>query len=89
MRLSIFASVLSILALATVASPGPATAAKSKMGCEVGTEVWDAAQGKCQPGTPKYQKKSADPAKKPAVTAAAKKPAAKKAPAAKTAPATK
>jgi hypothetical protein len=32
------------------------------MGCEVGKEVWDAAQGKCVPG--KYSSKSAKKAKK-------------------------
>lgn len=87
MRLFVVASALSVLALvAMVVSPGPATAAKSKMGCEVGTEVWDAAQGKCQPGAPKYKKKSAEPAKAPVGKAAAagkKAPAAKKTPAAK------
>lgn len=84
MRLSVVASVMSVLALGTImASPGPASAAKSKMGCEIGSEVWNAAAGKCEPGTPKYSRKSADaPAAPPAKTA-------KKAPAKKKAPATK
>jgi hypothetical protein len=76
MRLSLLASILGVLALgATVASPGPATAAKSKMGCDRATEVWDATAGKCKPGSPK---KAAVSAKQPA-----KKAPAKKAPAAK------
>jgi hypothetical protein len=39
----------------------PAQAKKSKMGCEIGKEIWDASQGKCVPG--KYTKKSAKKAK--------------------------
>ena len=35
----------------------PAAAAKSKMGCEIGSEVWSASEGKCVPGTPKYAKR--------------------------------
>ena len=31
----------------------PSFAAKTKMGCERGTEIWNAAEGKCVPGTPK------------------------------------
>jgi hypothetical protein len=73
MRLSVFVSALSMLALvALVAGPGPADAAKSKMGCEIGTEVWNAGAGKCVPGTPKYAKKSA------AADAGTEKKAAKK-----------
>ena len=34
----------------------PAAAKKSKMGCEIGKEVWDAAEGKCVAG--KYTKKT-------------------------------
>lgn len=90
MRMVILASVLSVLALgALVASPGSATAAKSKMGCNTGTEIWNAALGKCEPGEPKYKRKT-DAAKQPAakMTAVAKKaPAEKKAPAARKAPA--
>jgi len=51
-----------LLALAAGAFAPPAAAKKSKMGCEVGKEVWDAAQGKCVPG--KYSSKSAKKAKK-------------------------
>jgi hypothetical protein len=82
MRLSILASILSALILAAIAAPGPADAAKSKMGCEIGSEVWNAAAGKCEAGTPKYKRGSAEkkasaepPAAKPAKKAAAKKKA--------------
>jgi hypothetical protein len=37
--------------------PGPAAAKKSKMGCEIGKEVWNAKDGKCVPG--KYKAKTA------------------------------
>ena len=82
MRFSVAACVLGVLALgATVGSPSLATAEKSKMGCDTATEIWNAALGKCEPGTPKYKRKAADqppPAAK--VTATAKSaPAAKKA----------
>ena len=87
MRLSLTATVMGLLAFGSMmASPDPVAATKSKMGCDSDTEVWDAALGKCTPGTPKYKRKSADQATKPPakVTAAAKKaPAAKKTPAAK------
>jgi len=87
MRLSLLASVAGVLALgAMVAPPGPATAAKSKMGCDTETEMWNAAQGKCEPGTPKYKRKSADQPPAKMTTAAKKAPAAKKTPAAKKAP---
>jgi hypothetical protein len=36
----------------------PAAAEKSKMGCEMGSEVWSATEGKCIPGTPKYPRKA-------------------------------
>jgi hypothetical protein len=57
-------TILSIgaAALAAVMFIEPAAAAKSKMGCEIGSEVWDASQGKCVPG--KYSKKSAKKSKK-------------------------
>ncbi len=83
MRLSVFASALSVLALvALVAAPGPAGAAKSKMGCEIGTEVWNAGAGKCVPGTSKWKradtdKKSAAVEAKPAKKAKKKTPAKK------------
>lgn len=84
MRMAILASVLSVLVLgALVASPGSATAAKSKMGCNTGTEIWNAALGKCEPGAPKYKRKT-DAAKQ---AVAKKAPAEKRTPAAKKAPA--
>lgn len=49
---------------------GPAVANKSKMGCEIGTEVWNATEGKCIPGSPKYRAKAA---KSPAKTVQPKK----------------
>jgi hypothetical protein len=48
--------VLGLAALAAVSFTQPAAAKKSKMGCEVGKEIWDADQGKCVPG--RYAKKS-------------------------------
>jgi hypothetical protein len=79
MRLSVFASVLGVLALAAlVATPEPAGAAKSKMGCEVGAEVWNAKLGKCEPGSPKYAKKSADAGSDTKAPAKKKKTPAKK-----------
>ena len=52
-----------IIALAAGVLAQPAAAKKSKMGCEVGKEIWDAGQGKCVPG--KYsKKKTAKKAKK-------------------------
>jgi hypothetical protein len=54
-------TTISAVALAA-AFVGPARAAKSKMGCEIGSEVWDASQGKCVPG--KHTKKSTKKAKK-------------------------
>ena len=50
------------VALAAVMLIEPAAAAKSKMGCEIGSEIWDASQGKCVPGT--YTKKSTKKVKK-------------------------
>lgn len=58
--------VFGLAAFAVGSLVHPATAAKTKMGCEVGKEKWDASAGKCVPGT--YAKKSASKkmAKKPA-----------------------
>jgi hypothetical protein len=56
MRSLAIASALVVLGLA--AGAHPATAAKSKMGCEIGKEIWDASAGKCVPGTPKTSKKA-------------------------------
>lgn len=49
-------------AVAAVMLVQPAAAKKSKMGCEIGSEIWDASQGKCVPG--KHSKKAAKKAKK-------------------------
>jgi hypothetical protein len=77
MRLSVVASVLSVFAVAAlVGAPGPAGAAKSKMGCEIGSEVWNAGAGRCEPGSPKWKKADSD--KKSAVAEAPGKKAAKK-----------
>jgi hypothetical protein len=68
MRSLIAAGVLGAFALTSIAMP--VLAAKSKMGCEIGKEVWDASAGKCVPGTAKWNKKaggkSASAKKKPA-----------------------
>jgi hypothetical protein len=46
---------LGALALAALAAPpGPASAAKTKMGCERGKQVWDATAGRCVAGKSKY-----------------------------------
>jgi hypothetical protein len=88
MRLFILAATAGVMAVsAAVVSPGPAAADKSRMGCDTATEVWDAALGKCAPGTPKYKRRSAEPVKTAAD--AKKAPAPKKAAAAKKAPAAK
>jgi hypothetical protein len=66
MRLSVLAYGLGALGLAgLVFAADPAAAAKSKMGCERGKEVWDAGAGKCMAGKPKAKKAAAKaPAKK-------------------------
>ncbi len=56
--------VLGLAALAAVSFTQPAAAKKSKMGCEIGKEVWDASAGKCVEG--RYAKKAAKKAKKAA-----------------------
>lgn len=93
MRLFILGATIGTLAvLAMAGSPGPAIADKSRMGCDTETEVWDAALGKCQPGTPKYKRRAAEPVKveAPKKAAAPKKASPpKKAAAAKKAPADK
>jgi hypothetical protein len=48
--------LLGVVTLTAVAFWQPAIAAKSKMGCEIGKEVWNATEGKCMPGTPKHAK---------------------------------
>jgi hypothetical protein len=37
----------------------PASAAKTKMGCEVGKQVWSGSEGKCVAGKSKYAGKTA------------------------------
>jgi hypothetical protein len=44
-------------ALAAAILTQPAAAKKSKMGCEIGKEHWDASAGKCVPGKAKKKKK--------------------------------
>jgi hypothetical protein len=51
-----------LVAIAAGLFAHPAAAKKSKMGCEIGREHWDAAEAKCMPG--KSAKKSAKKAKK-------------------------
>ena len=53
MRSMMVAIGLAALAVGLLAQP--AAARKSKMGCEVGSEVWDATEGKCVAG--KYTKR--------------------------------
>ncbi len=54
MRSMIVAIGLTAFAVGSLAQP--AAAAKTKMGCEKGREIWNAAEGKCMPG--KYSKRS-------------------------------
>jgi hypothetical protein len=63
-------AMLLLVAAVTGWLVGPAVANKSKMGCEIGTEVWNAIEGKCIPGTPKYPAKAP---KSPAKTVQSKK----------------
>jgi hypothetical protein len=51
---------IGLAALAVGAFVQPAAAKKSKMGCEIGKEVWDAAQGKCVTGRYTKKKKTAE-----------------------------
>jgi len=46
------------LAAGVAFSPNGAAAATTKMGCEIGSQVWDASEGKCVPGTHKYAKRA-------------------------------
>lgn len=78
MRLSVLACTLGAIALTGLAySSEPASAAKTKMGCERGKEVWNAPAGKCLAGKSKYTKMAAS---KTAKKAAKKAPAAKATP---------
>jgi hypothetical protein len=58
--------VLSLAVFAACALVGPASAAKTKMGCEVGKQVWSATDGKCVAGKSKYAGKIAGKAPKKA-----------------------
>jgi hypothetical protein len=58
MRSTIVAIGLTALVLGSFAQP--AAAKKSKMGCEIGKEIWDAAQGKCVAGRYTKKKKAAE-----------------------------
>jgi hypothetical protein len=72
MRLIVLACGLGVLALAGATfSSDPAAAAKTKMGCERGKQVWNATAGKCE------ARKAGKPAKK-AAKAAKSAPAKKK-----------
>jgi hypothetical protein len=63
MRCVMIAIGVGALALGALAQP--AAAAKTKLGCEIGKEVWNAKVGKCEPGAPKYRKRtSSKPAAK-------------------------
>ena len=46
-----------LVAIAAGLFAHPAAAKKSKMGCEIGKEYWDAASGKCMPGKKPAKKK--------------------------------
>jgi hypothetical protein len=48
---------IGLAALVAGALAQPAAAKKSKMGCEIGKEYWDAAAGKCMPGKKPAKKK--------------------------------
>jgi hypothetical protein len=48
MRSMIIAAGLAAIAAGVLAQP--AAAKKSKMGCEIGREHWDATEAKCMPG---------------------------------------
>ncbi len=48
--------VIGLAAFAVGSIAHPAAAKQSKMGCQVGKEIWDASQGKCVPG--KYTRKA-------------------------------
>ena len=74
MRLVVVA--LGALALAgLVGSPAPASAAKTKKGCEIGKQVWNATLGRCEAGKSKYARVASKAAPK---KAAAKKETKKK-----------
>lgn len=62
MRLAVIASVLAAVALAfTAVSSEPAEAAKTKKGCVIGKQTWNAVEGKCvaRPAKAKAKKTAA------------------------------
>lgn len=62
MRSMIVALTLAGFAACVLAQP--ASAAKTKMGCEVGKQVWSGSEGKCVAGKSKYAGKTASKAVK-------------------------
>lgn len=65
---------LGALALAgLVASSEPASAAKTKLGCERGKEKWNATLGRCEAAKGEATRTARRPAKKAAAKADAKK----------------
>lgn len=66
MRLSVLACGLGALGLVGLVFAEPAAAAKTKLGCERGKEVWDASVGKCVAKTAKAAKKKTAAKKAPA-----------------------
>jgi hypothetical protein len=91
MRPFVLAVALSAGALASVLVPaGPATADKTRMGCDRDTEVWNAMLGRCEAGSPKWKRKAAvAPAPEPAKAAPKAKGKAKAKAKAKSGPAAK
>jgi hypothetical protein len=65
MRIVMMGMGIGLVACAALLTVQPATAAKSKMGCEIGSEVWNAGSGKCEPGKPKYTKSAKSTKKAP------------------------
>ena len=53
---------IGLAALAAGSFTQPAVAKKSKMGCEIGREIWSASEGKCVAG--RYTRKTARKGKK-------------------------
>ena len=62
-----------LVAIAAGLFAHPAAAKKSKMGCEIGREHWDAAEAKCMPGksTKKEREEGQEGRVGPAVAAGA------------------
>jgi hypothetical protein len=59
MRIAVIASVLGAVALAfSAVSSEPASAAKTKKGCVIGSQTWNAVEGKCVARTAKAKAKA-------------------------------